>query len=225
MLQPYQVALTKYINPNTPYKRLLVKWETGMGKTKGSIAAALNFVDYYIKELQLDKKQIGSVFIIGFSEAIFKRELVMHPEFGYVSRSELDRIEELRKVKSDQNTMLLLEIIARIKRRISDRSEKGFFKFYGYRSFFNRIFNLTDETQSNLSEHELREQIQSGKIQFNKSLLAEFKYSILICDEVLFKVLFQTFGHQNMNFTRWIDIMIMECYVGGNSGLTQSSSM
>lgn len=184
VLQPYQVALTKYINPNTPYKRLLVKWETGMGKTKGSIAAALNFVDYYIKELQLDKKQIGSVFIIGFSEAIFKRELVMHPEFGYVSRSELDRIEELRKVKSDQNTMLLLEIIARIKRRISDRSEKGFFKFYGYRSFFNRIFNLTDETQSNLSEHELREQIQSGKIQFNKSLLAEFKYSILICDEV-----------------------------------------
>lgn len=184
MLQPYQIALTKYINPNTPYKRLLVKWETGMGKTKGSIAAALNFVDYYIKELQLDKKQIGSVFIIGFSEAIFKRELIMHPEFGYVSRSELDRIEELRKIKSEQNTISLLEIVGRIKRRISDRSEKGFFKFYGYRAFFNRIFNLTDETQSNLSEQELREQIQSGKIQFNKSLLAEFKYSILICDEV-----------------------------------------
>ena len=46
----YQMFVANYINPNTPYSRLLIKWGTGSGKTIGSLSIAMNFIQYYQKE-------------------------------------------------------------------------------------------------------------------------------------------------------------------------------
>ena len=78
-LHSYQMFVANYINPNTPYSRLLMKWQTGIGKTIGSLALALNFIDYYKKEEAHGISNIGSVFIIGFTARVFRNELLRFP--------------------------------------------------------------------------------------------------------------------------------------------------
>ena len=75
-LHSYQIFIKNFINPNTSYKRMLIKWETGTGKTIGAISLAMNFINYYQKETEKGSLQIGTVFIIGFSRIVFKRELL-----------------------------------------------------------------------------------------------------------------------------------------------------
>ena len=43
-LSSYQKFVANYINPNTPYSRLLMKWNTGTGKTVGSF---INCYEFY----------------------------------------------------------------------------------------------------------------------------------------------------------------------------------
>ena len=48
-LRPQQYLLSNYINPNTPYKGLILFHGTGTGKTCATITIAENFKDLIIK--------------------------------------------------------------------------------------------------------------------------------------------------------------------------------
>lgn len=184
----HQLFIENYFNPNTDYKRLHVKWSTGSGKTLGGLSIAMNFIKNYNIERELGNQEIGSVFIIGFSERAFKNELLKYPEFGFLSREErvrLDKLKRLVAAGSAADKDKYRELSTRVKKRFSNRKGNGFFRFFGYKSFVNRIFIAQPGTNINeLSEQEIRIALASGKIAVNESLLAEFKNSLIICDEI-----------------------------------------
>ena len=188
-LSSYQNFTKNYINPHTIYSRLMLKWETGVGKTIGSLSIAMNFIKYYNKETLNGSNGIGSVFIIGFTSAIFKTELLRFPEFGFISREELNKLKLLRKLsysgsKSDLEN--LQEFLMRIKKRFSNRENNGFFEFIGYKKLSNMIFIKNDPSIniSELDENGIRDAIQEKKIKLNITLLDTFKNSLIICDEI-----------------------------------------
>jgi hypothetical protein len=193
-LHSYQLFVQNYLNPNTPYSRLLLKWETGTGKTIGALTIALNFINYYQKEEYMSsssiENELGSVFIIGFTQNIFKAELLRFPEFGFISREELHKYNKLKKrsysgIPSDVEKLQKMSL--QLKKRIYSRKGNGFFKFLGYKELFNHLFINKNDIKINLhsmSENELKEAIKNGDIIINKELLDSFRNSLIICDEI-----------------------------------------
>lgn len=187
-LSSYQMFVKNYINPNTNYSRLLLKWSTGSGKTIGALSIAMNFINYYRLEKEIGNVEIGSVFIIGFSERAFKNELLSHPEFGFLSKDErhkLDKLKKLAAVGSKQDVDRFHDMVTKIKKRFSNRKGNGFFKFYGYKAFVNRIFKASKDINLNeMPEEKIRLALEQGKISYDEELLAQFKNSLIICDEI-----------------------------------------
>src|SRR6476646_1348887 len=97
-LTSYQLFVQNYINPNTPYSRLLLKWSTGFGKTIGSIAIAINFIKFYGKRsIDIKEENMGFVYFIGFTRHIFKEEWIKYTEFGFITNEEITRLNILKK--------------------------------------------------------------------------------------------------------------------------------
>ena len=95
ILNNYQKFITNFINPNTKFNTLLLVHSTGTGKTITSISTAINFINIYKEERQLKNTandQSGMIYIIGFTKNIFKRELLTRPEFGIVTKEEIENI-------------------------------------------------------------------------------------------------------------------------------------
>ncbi len=184
----YQLFPQNFMNPNTPAKRVLMQWETGTGKTIGTLGLAMNFIKYFRLEQESGHTEIGSVFIIGFSEGVFKNELLRFPEFGFLSRDERYRLDKLKRVAasgSQADVDRYTELVVRIKKRFSNRKGNGFFRFFGYKAFVNRILVASEGIDlNNLSEDQIRSAIADGKITYNTDLLAQFKNSLIICDEI-----------------------------------------
>lgn len=185
----YQLFVANYINPNTPYSRLLMKWQTGTGKTIGALSLALNFIKYFQKEESQGVETTGSVFIIGFTSHIFKNELLRFPEFGIISRQELLKLSQLKKMAYSGNKFdieNLQEFLTHIKKRFSNRKNNGFFKFIGYKKLVNMIFKIMDPALNltAMNSDDITKAIDDGKIQINNELLDEFKNSLIICDEI-----------------------------------------
>lgn len=187
-LMSYQHFVKNYMNPNTPYQRLLIKWQTGTGKSIGALSIAMNFIQYYKLAKETGQSEIGTVFIIGFSERIFKSELLRFPEFGFLSRSErakLDHLKRLAVTGSAADIQKYQELIIKIKKRFSNRKGNGFFKFFGYKAFVNRIFISPPHINLNtLSEEEIRVLLSQKTITYNEELMQQFKNSLIICDEI-----------------------------------------
>ena len=185
----YQLFVSNYINPNTPYSRLLMKWQTGTGKSIGALSIALNFINYFRMEASQGIENIGSVFILGFTSHIFRNELLRFPEFGIVSREDIEKIALLKKLAYGGNKIdmeKLQEFLMKIKKKFNNRENNGFFQFIGYKKLVNLIFIINDSKTNitNLDEEGINDAIKSGKISINKPLLEEFKNSLLICDEI-----------------------------------------
>jgi superfamily II DNA or RNA helicase len=189
-LRSYQMLTRNYLNPNTPYSRLLLKWETGHGKTIASLSIAMNFINYYQRQ---DADKIGSVYIIGFTQNIFKDDLLKYPEFGFISRNELSQLNNLKKMSYSGNVNdieKLRKFTTNLKKRLGNRKNNGFFKFIGYKELTNHLFlysiNETGEKYdlSTMGDQEIAELIQSNKLKINKELLREFSNSLIICDEI-----------------------------------------
>ena len=187
-LHSYQLFVSNFMNPNTPYSRLLLKWETGIGKTIAALSIAINFINYYRKEQRESLDEVGSVFVIGFSERVFKNELLRYPELGFISREEHDQMMVLKKLASTGSNMemeKLREFVMKIKKRFTNRIGYGFFKFIGYKAFVNRIFRISDDVNFNqLTEVEIQEYIKTGRITIDEELLQKFRNSLVICDEI-----------------------------------------
>jgi len=188
------------------------------GKTLAAVSIANEFISVYKRMYAAAVTRIGigrrhyveldratpSVFVLGFSGAkgAFIRELLDFPEFGFISLSEHDQLVKLRQsamsgLPDDMNT--LREYTNMIKRRVQNKSKDGFYKFFGYDEFVNRLFmtdkiSLTDiETDVNARirngekitlENAINELIASGKIQVNQQLVSMFENSLMICDEI-----------------------------------------
>lgn len=187
-LHSYQSFITNYMNPNTPYTRLLIKWQTGTGKSIGAICMALNFIKYYKTE-DIIETNIGSVFIIGFTAHIFKNELLRFPEFGIITHDELLRLRKLRIQAysgSNYDIEMLYEFLTKIRKKFSNRSGNGFFEFIGYKKLATMIFIIKDKNIniSELDEGGIVDAIANNKIVLNAAVLDKFKNSILICDEI-----------------------------------------
>jgi hypothetical protein len=184
----YQRFIQNYMNPNTPYKRILMKWQTGTGKSIGALSIAMNFIQNYRLEKNIGHTEIGSVFIIGFSERIFKNELLRFPEFGFLSRTErhkLDKLKRLAAVGGRVDIDKYTDMVTNIKRRFSNRKGNGFFRFFGYKEFVNRILSHgVDINLQSMSEEQIRVAINQKKITYNEELLLQFKNSLVVCDEI-----------------------------------------
>lgn len=179
---PYQNFISNFIHPNTPYPRLYVKWETGTGKTLGSFAVAKNFIEYY-KKSQLE---VGSIFVVGFSEKVFKTELLTRPELGFVSREEVKSIHRLRYLASSgsaSDAKKLLSLTTKIKKRFGNRKRGGYFKFVGYKALVNRVF-VGKVDISHMNMNDIMKNVEDGLLKVDTGFLAQFENSLIICDEI-----------------------------------------
>jgi hypothetical protein len=191
---PQQQFVRNFINPNTKYKRLLCKHDTGTGKTFTSLLDAFEFIKYYKQQYNFTKGSVETplVFIIGFSKAIFQRELLRRPEFGFISQEEIQehkRLRYLSETGSLSDVDALLEFETKLKKRLTKKSRGGFFKFIGYKEFFNRLFVFSGETTSTESrviqtEDIILQDIRAGNIVLNYDLIDAFSNSLIICDEI-----------------------------------------
>ncbi len=188
-LQNYQTFVKNFISPQTPYSRLLINHATGSGKTILALSIAMEFIQQFKLQSTSGEEDIGSIFIIGFTEKIFKDELLKFPEFGFISRSEIQKWNLLKSniiSGSKSDIERLNEFQTMIKKRISNRKGNGYFKFYGYKQLLNRLFILSqsDIVISDLSHDQIDDAIERGDISYNMDILKQFKNSIMICDEI-----------------------------------------
>jgi hypothetical protein len=187
-LTSYQIFNQNLINPNTPYQRHAITWDTGLGKTAGVISISLSFINQYKMEREIGMQDIGSVFIIGFSSRIIKADLMKYPEFGFISLEEKIKLQRLKQIASTGTHSDLekyKEFSTKIKKRLTNRKGYGYFRFYGYREFVNHIFDLPiDMSLTNKTEHEIYRLIENGTIKLQKDLALQFKNSLIVCDEI-----------------------------------------
>lgn len=228
--QGQQLFCRNFMSINTPYKRLLIKHGTGTGKTLAALSIAEEFIAEYrgiyasavaAYAASIGRRQFGiqrratiaannttpTVIILGFggTKTAFIKELFRWPEFGYLSTEDRQRMVTLRREAESGDPAkikLFKENYSSLKRRITEKARGGFYKFYGYQEFVNRIFLIMDgdidllkiereamASAKNTSgtiktlESILEEYIAAGKIKLNTRLLAQLEHSIVICDE------------------------------------------
>jgi|SRR3972149_6095889 len=215
----YQLFIRNLISPNSNHTRLLIKHGTGTGKTISAILVAIEFIKIYKQQYQslmlklppgrkpyseLDRNT-PNVFIMGFSgtKSAFLRDIIQYPELGLITSAEKDKLHTFRDIAKsgfDADVKRYNEYYNMLKRKITSKKYGGFFKFFGYQEFVNKLF-ISDkisliELESQVAkqstakivdfktlEEIIEEHINNGDITINKSLLTQFENSLIICDE------------------------------------------
>lgn len=215
-LRAHQLFVRNFMSQNTPYRSIVLKWKPGTGKTAGAIAIAQTYISLYQKIFNMRIMQLGpnrrniatvsastpSVIVLGFTKLNIIKELLKYPEFGFITIVERDELSRLQKLSLENvgNMQHYKEYLSMLRRRISNKMKGGFYKFYGYQEFVNRLFisdgiDLTQlETIAMKSaesgeavtrlEKTIADFIAAGKIQINLELMKQFENSLLICDEI-----------------------------------------
>jgi hypothetical protein len=195
-----QIFVSNFHNPNTPFSRLLIYWRTGAGKTLAMLSIIMNYIEI-LKKLPMPPEQRPSIFCIGLTRSIVQRELLRHPEFGFVTNREILEMERLKVIAA--NTGIPSDIkaytnyIMAMRRRLSNKQRGGNFKFFGYQEFANRLFiksktsdfdivKLYARTQSHQEDffEKIQEEIKAGNIAINQELLDEIKGGFITADEI-----------------------------------------
>lgn len=186
VLHPAQQFIRNLVNPNTPTKIVLVKHDTGTGKTNTALACAFEFIRVYKRQfLSSGSTEINTpmIFVIGFSKAVFQRELLRRPEFGFVNSAEIkeyNRLMRLADSGSESAKNAFSDFESRLRKRLTKKSQGGFFKFFGYKEFFNRLLTVEGEFDQN----QVDDAIAKGIIKVNHELVKAFANSLVICDEI-----------------------------------------
>jgi len=170
----YQKLVSNIISPHTNFQRIIVKFETGTGKTNTAIVSAQQYVDY-MRNIGIESRAI----VISFSKSVFVREMITRPELGFVTQRDLDHITDLRKnIKLGLSTEeSLTTFIASLKKRVSST-----FTFIGFREFANDILRSSGPEVPE-DPHEIAKMIESGQLKLNLALLEKFENSFVIIDE------------------------------------------
>ena len=151
ILNNYQKFITNFINPNTKYDKLLLIHSTGVGKTITSISTAINFINIYKEERNkrtTENEHSGMIYIIGFTKSIFKKELLTRPEFGIITKEELENMKNLKKqiakYNLEKDISTLKELNMRYSSRLKSKKGNGYFKFIGYKKLVNNLIRKID---------------------------------------------------------------------------------
>lgn len=180
-----------------------------------ALGISANFTDAYKKiyKVALDRQPEGSidyawvskntpsVFVLGWEATTraFMRDLLKYPEFGFITEAEL---QELRKREHaalsgmPDQIAFAREYRAMLKHRVQNKSKGGFYQFYGYIEFVNRLFSgkplveverevhaAIKEGQTISLEQRVTEYIKTGEIIVNQEFVAQFHGSLVIVDE------------------------------------------
>lgn len=197
-LRPLQKFVSKILNIFSKNKRLLIKSGTGTGKTITAINDSKQFIQLYKDQyVPYGHKQTPSVVFIGFTKEVIMRDLKKYPEFGILSHTE---IQILNNLKIQKNTTKREEDIENynkfnnlIKKRIISKENGGFYKFYGYKEFANRMFgddfqkiidNTDIDIKNGMNINIIKKLIAENKLIINESLIESLRYSLIICDEI-----------------------------------------
>ena len=163
--------------------RYLIGDFTVTHNTISALNIAHEFINYYKKV----DEDLGSIFIIGFTKTIFKREL-LRPEFGIITKEELSELIKVSQLVSLNNLQKDKDYLKELKGRYNRRILKQNIQFFGYKEFVNKLFILHDSDEhlklTNLTESEILQYLKEDKIKLNEEILHSFKNSLLICDEI-----------------------------------------
>jgi hypothetical protein len=194
-LNTYQAFIRSVANPASDFRSLMLVHMTGTGKTITALATATEYVRQYQARADGDSS-VTAVVVLGYTKDIFKKELLSHPEFMFISREEATALRDLEQhaqassVVNEQYELLR----KRYQRRIVNRDRMGVYQFYGYRQFANMVFNHDDlvsllKTQDKSSIEDvdpklLQTWVEEQKLRVNTNFIAGLRRSLFICDEV-----------------------------------------
>jgi hypothetical protein len=214
-LNSYQHIARVLMGPESVRRSLFMFYPTGVGKSLSTVVMAMEWVKLFREKYRSTIKNaniMGNVVSIetpvviylGFKPtktAIYK-ELLHYPEFGFISLNEREELIARKKASSQspQHMESYVQFFNRIKKRIVNPASGGFFSFYGYQEFVNRLFyvgakapadyqvNLAAlymnalSTGANFTELVDRE-IASGRLSKNEPLFRQLENSVIVCDE------------------------------------------
>jgi hypothetical protein len=194
ILNNYQRFITNFINPNTKYDKLLLVHSTGVGKTITSLSVAINFINIFKQNKNINKNEnTGMVYIIGFTKNVFKKELLSKADFGIVNQKEIDEMDLVKKNISQYNLekdiQLLKDLKIKYNQRLRSKRGNGYFEFIGYKELVNKLLiktNINNKIQLSdiKDEHELEYFLQKNIVKLNIQFLELFTNSLVICDEI-----------------------------------------
>lgn len=183
ILNSYQNFISNFMSIHNNFNRLLLFHSTGSGKT----ITALNVASEYIKTYKMNNMDSGHVIILGFSKRIFKREIIVHPEFGITNEEEAKEYILLKQQLIYGNEEIknkLKDLDIKYSNRMVNRYFKGKFKFFGYKEFFNKLFDISKININDLKSETILDLIETKKIKVNIDLLYMFENSLIIADEI-----------------------------------------
>jgi hypothetical protein len=175
--ESYQKFVARFVSPHTSNHRFLVQYGTGTGKSITAIITAMEFIKFY------KMMNIGSVYIITFGKKPYERDLMKYPEFGFVTQEEITKMADIeRKFGSTDESLQQLQ--SQIRRRFTNRRARGFFKFFGYKEFFNYMF--TKSSAQSLDADKIYANLTAQKLGINEELLQELSATncLFVCDEI-----------------------------------------
>lgn len=180
-LNTYQTFVTKFMNPITMHTALLLIHGTGTGKTISALAAANEFIKQYRKS-NLKK---GNICIVGFTKEIFKNELVMHPDFGFINQEELDEYNKYIKHAHESSTYLdkAKNLKQKYIRRLVNDNYGGIFLFLGFRQLTLRVINNSEKLADATNLEDVIKKINDGEISINYEFIKTLHHTLFIVDE------------------------------------------
>lgn len=181
LLNGYQQFISNFMSFNETNDRLLLMHSTGVGKTITSLYTAIN---------QMNTVG-GNVFIIGFSKSVFRKELMSRPEFGFVSKEEVDYMKAIKdsilKYKKQEDKDKLKDVKRKVMLRLSRGSDKGRLYFIGYKMLSSKLFiklSRQADLESIKSKEDIQYMIDKKWIKTNSDFIQQAAYSFIVCDEV-----------------------------------------
>lgn len=184
----YQKFASNFMNPDTPWTRLILNHEMGVGKTICAIGIALRFIEIYkiLSMADVAKQQHRCVYILGFTRMQFERDLFRFTELGFITRSEQEYLAKLKhyaQLGAENDIKAYKEFYIKLRRRLGNFKGNGYFRFIGYRELANRVF-MGNQMTTNMSEAEIRAGIENKTIGIDMSYISQFKDNLIICDEI-----------------------------------------
>ena len=210
-----QTFIRDFASPNAEYLRLLIKWQTGAGKSIAAISICHEFAAQYRARAQVGDRA-PHITILGFTtrETILE-DMLRFPEFGFVSAAEVLELRNLRMLGNSSASAgpslsataairHLAGFLGVLRRRVTDRARGGYYQFYGYKEFANRLFRTTRAASARGQDAEsllfaralgarasaepfgarLAEAVRRGDVEIDRALLDSLKGGLLVCDEI-----------------------------------------
>jgi hypothetical protein len=189
-------------NPNTETERILIEWQTGSGKSICVISVAHEFIKQF-REIDKLGVEPPSVVIISFSvRETIQEDLLKYPEFGFVSKEDAERLKYLRSVAGSRHSKpadnrSYTALVGTLRRRVTDKSRGGYYKFYGYKEFANNLFKITQDginvgfdiqqlyrQSAEKFDEFIEKAARQGYVVVNTDLINSLRNGLLICDEI-----------------------------------------